>query len=145
MLIACVTGTRNRGELSISQRQTITKLMEKNDRYKRYIKNWRSNPLLDVATKIISKALSERLKNVLSSLISTRQTVYIRNRFIGEGGRLISYIVNIYDHISILPLYSLCRQPNFFLKDENSIVHLSEKIKLFSDFSGLKRNLKLLE
>ena len=28
----------------------------------------------------------------------------------------------------------------FFLKDENSIVHLFEKLKLFSDFSGLKPN-----
>ena len=28
----------------------------------------------------------------------------------------------------------------FFLKDENSIVHLSKKLKLFSDFSGLKPN-----
>ena len=28
----------------------------------------------------------------------------------------------------------------FFLKDEDSIVHLSEKFKLFSDFSGLKPN-----
>ena len=48
-----------------------------------------------VDTKIISKALSERLKNVLSSLISTQQTAYIKNRFIGVGGRLISDIVNI--------------------------------------------------
>ena len=28
----------------------------------------------------------------------------------------------------------------FFLKDKNSIVHLSEKLKLFSDFSRLKPN-----
>ena len=28
----------------------------------------------------------------------------------------------------------------FFLKYENSIVHLSKKFKLFSDFSGLKPN-----
>ena len=28
----------------------------------------------------------------------------------------------------------------FFLKDENPIVHLSEKFQLFSDFSGLKPN-----
>ena len=47
--------------------------------------------------KTVSKALSERLKNVLSSLISTQQTAYIKNRFIGEGGRLISDIVNICD------------------------------------------------
>ena len=33
----------------------------------------------------------------------------------------------------------------FFLKDENSIVHLSEKIRLFSDFLRLKPKLKLLE
>ena len=71
VLIASVTGAKNRGKLSISQRQAITKLMGKNDRYKRYIKNWRPNSSLDVATKTISKALSERLKNVLYSLIST--------------------------------------------------------------------------
>ena len=28
----------------------------------------------------------------------------------------------------------------FFLKDKNSIIHLSEKLKLFSDFLGLKPN-----
>ena len=34
---------------------------------------------------------------VISSLISTQQTAYIKNRFIGEGGRLISDIINICD------------------------------------------------
>ena len=51
-------------------------------------------------TKIISKALSERLKNVLSSLIWTQQTAYIKSRFIG-GGRLISDIVKISDRNNI--------------------------------------------
>ena len=37
------------------------------------------------------------LKNLLSSLTSTQQTACIKNRFIGEGGRLISDIVNICD------------------------------------------------
>ena len=46
---------------------------------------------------MISKALSERLKNVISSLISTQQTAYIKSRFIREGGRLISDIVNMCD------------------------------------------------
>ena len=40
----------------------------------------------------------------------------------------------------LLPLYSLCRQRNFFLKDENFIAHLSKVLRLFSDFSGLKPN-----
>ena len=181
------------------------------------------------------------MKNVLSSLISTQQTAYIKNRFIREGGRLITDIENICDcnniggflvtidsekafaslgHKFILavlkkfgfgknfvswfeallnnqkscvingahnpifpfttrctpggPYLSLCvhlcleilfilikKDPNFkrieifeyyylytayaddktfFLKDENSIVHLSEKLKLFSVFSALKPN-----
>ena len=41
----------------------------------------------NVDTKIISKTLSERLKIVLSSLVSTQQTAYIKYRFIREGGR----------------------------------------------------------
>ena len=56
-----------------------------------------THSLLNVDTKIISKTLSERLKKVLSSLISTQQTAYVKNRFIREGGRLISDIVNMCD------------------------------------------------
>ena len=41
------------------------------------------------------------LKNLLSSLTSTQQTACIKNRFIGEGGRLISDIVNICDRNNI--------------------------------------------
>ena len=41
------------------------------------------------------------LKNLLSSLTSTQQTTCIKNRFIGEGGRLISDIVNICDRNNI--------------------------------------------
>ena len=93
LLIASVTEAKSRGGLSISQRKAIIKSIERKDRDKRYIKNWRPISLLFLS----SKALSERLKNVLSSLISTQQTAYIKNRFIGEGSRLISDIVNICD------------------------------------------------
>ena len=51
--------------------------------------------LLNVYLKIISKALSEKLKKVLSNLISTQQTAYVKNRHIGERGRLISDIIEI--------------------------------------------------
>ena len=43
--------------LSISQRQAVIKLFEKKDRDKRFIKNWRPISLLNVDTKILSKAL----------------------------------------------------------------------------------------
>ena len=81
--------------LSISQRQAIIKLIENKDRDKRYIKNWKPISLLNVDMKILSKALTKRLKEVLTCLISTQQTVYVQNRNIGESGRIISDIIEI--------------------------------------------------
>ena len=83
------------GHLSTSQREAIIKLIEKKDRDKRFIKNWRPISLLNVDSKIISKALSEKLKEVLPDLISSQQTAYVKNRHIGESGRLISDIIEI--------------------------------------------------
>ena len=77
--------------LSISQRQAVIKLIAKNDHNKRYIKNWRPISLLNVDTK----TLSIKLKTVLPTLISSQQTAYVKNRFIGESGRLISDIIKI--------------------------------------------------
>ena len=51
--------------------------------------------MLNEDLKIISKALSERHKKVLPDLISTQQTVYVKNRHIGKSGRLISDIKEI--------------------------------------------------
>ena len=59
--------------LSISQRQAIIKLIAKNDHNKRYIKNWRPISLLNVDTKILSKAISNKLRTVLPALISSQQ------------------------------------------------------------------------
>ena len=49
---------RKNKKLSISQRQAVIKLIEKKDRDKRYIKNWRPISLLNVDYKIMSKALA---------------------------------------------------------------------------------------
>ena len=81
--------------LSISQRQTVIKLIEKKDRDKRYIKNWKPISLLNFDTKILSKAISNKLKTALPRLISSQQTSYVKNRFVGESGRLISDIIEI--------------------------------------------------
>ena len=45
--------------------------------------------------------LAGRLKKVLLSLISKNQTTYARGRFISEGGRLISDILEISDSLKI--------------------------------------------
>ena len=93
--ISSLKQAKERKELSISQRQAIIKLIEKKDRDKRYIKNWRPISLLNVDIKILSKALAKRLKEVLPCLISAQQTAYVQNRNIGESGRLISDIIEI--------------------------------------------------
>ena len=49
----------------------------------------------NVDTKILSKDISNKLKTALPTLISSQQTTYVKNRFIGESGRLISNIIEI--------------------------------------------------
>ena len=51
--------------------------------------------MLNVDTKILSKVILNKLKTALSMLISSQQTAYVQNRFIGESGRLISDIIEI--------------------------------------------------
>ena len=87
--------SKSHGSLSVSQRQAIIKLLEKKDKDKRYIENWRPISLLNVDAKIISKALANRLKNVLPEIISHDQTAYVKGRFIGESTRLISDILDV--------------------------------------------------
>ena len=86
-------------KLSTSQRQAVIKLIEKKDKDKKLIKNWRPISLLNVDTKLISKVLAEGLKKVPPSLISKNQTAYVKGRFISEGGRLISDILEISDKL----------------------------------------------
>ena len=83
------------GNLSISQRQAVIKLIAKKDRDKRFAKNWRPISLLNVDTKILSTSLAEKLKNVLPELISSIKTAYVKNRCICESGRLISDVIEM--------------------------------------------------
>ena len=57
--------------------------------------------MLNVDTKILSKAISNKLETALLTLISSQQTAYIKNRFIGESGRLISDITEISSFFNI--------------------------------------------
>ena len=61
VFIDSVSKTKEKGHLSTSQRQTIIRLIEKKDKGKRFIINWRTISLLNVDLKIISKTLSEKL------------------------------------------------------------------------------------
>ena len=70
-------------------------MLEKKDKDKKFIKNWKLISLLNTDIKIISKVLSKRIKGVLPYLISSKQTAYVKNRFISESERLILGISEI--------------------------------------------------
>ena len=89
------------GELSTSQRQAIIKLIEKKDKDKRYIENWRPISLLNIDTKILSKSIATRLIPVLPSVISSDQTAYVKGRYIGEGIRLISDVLEVSKNLNL--------------------------------------------
>ena len=74
VFFSSVCYSRTVGELSSSQRQAIIKLIEKKDKDKRYIENWRPISLLNIDTKIISKSLASRFIPVLATIISSDQT-----------------------------------------------------------------------
>ena len=99
-LCASITKSFHRGELSHSQKQAVIKLKKK-DRDKKLIKNWRPISLLNIDAKLISKVLAEKLKNVLPSLISSDQIAYVKGRYISEGTRLISNVLEICDKLQV--------------------------------------------
>ena len=73
------------GELSISQKQAVIKLIGKKDKDKQIIKNWRPISLLNIDTNSVSKVLAERLKTALLSQMSSNQTAYLNGRLVSEG------------------------------------------------------------
>ena len=87
--------------LSTSQLQAFIKIINKKERDKTLLKNWKSIFLLNVDLKITLKAFAFRIKTVLPSIISSKQTVYNEKRFIGEAGRLISDILSVTNNLKI--------------------------------------------
>ncbi len=85
-----------KGMLTPSQRQSIIRLIEKKGKDRELIKNWRPISLMNVDTKIISKAITNRLKTVVQELIGKEQTGFLKNRYIGEGIRLTEYLIEKY-------------------------------------------------
>ena len=77
------------GKLSTSQRQNIITLLEKAGKDKTLIKNWRPISLINLDTKLISKVYANRLKSVMPKLVHANQVAYVKDRFIGEGIRVI--------------------------------------------------------
>ena len=122
-------------QLSISQKQAIIKLIEKKDKDKRYIKNWRPISLLNVDTKLISKTFASRLKDVLPSLILHQQTAYVKNCNINESGRLISDILENCNNQKLNGyMVTMDIEKYFDSLDHNFLLTVLEKVGLGNNF-----------
>jgi len=84
------------GKMSASQRRGIITLMfKKGDREE--LKNWRPISLLNTDYKLAAFVISGRMQQVLSNIVSTDQTGYIKGRFVGSNIRLIE---DVFDYIN---------------------------------------------
>ena len=77
-------------EMSNSQGQAIITLLDKKGRDRTFLENWRPISLINVDAKIASKAIANRMKQVLPEIIHHNQSGFVKNRFIGETARSIS-------------------------------------------------------
>jgi len=80
--------------LSTSQRRAIITLIDKKDKDRTLLSNWRPISLLNLTdVKLLSKALAFRVKKVLPNIIHNNQSGYVEGRFSGEIIRTIEYIM----------------------------------------------------
>ena len=57
--------------------------------------------MLNTDVKILSKVMAQRVKKTLPFLISSNQSAYVDGRFISEGGRVISDLLEISDTLKL--------------------------------------------
>ena len=81
------------GELSNSQKQAIITLIEKKGKDKRQISNWRPISLINVDTKIGSKAIARRLQEVIPDIIHQNQNAYLKGKSTFDAVRTIDDIL----------------------------------------------------
>ena len=101
------------GELSNSQKEAVITLIQKKDKDRRWIKNWRPISLVNVDVKIGSKAVAKRPETILPHIIYYDQNAFVKGRILFEAARLIS---NVKKNISSCVINNGFSTPSFNLK-----------------------------
>ena len=72
--------------------RTIT-LIDKKGKARMFLENWRPISLISVDSKIVTKVIANRIKNVLPGIIHSNKSGFIKGRFIGETAHSILDII----------------------------------------------------
>ena len=89
-------------ELSTSQKQGVITLLEKQGKNRKHLENWRPISLLNFDYKLLTKLLSNRIKEFLPQLIHPNQVGFIKGRFIGDAIRIIQDLIE-YTNLKDIP------------------------------------------
>ena len=92
-LIQSLNYSYTHGDMTDLQKQSIITLLPKGDKDRTFLSNWRPISLLNVDYKIATKSIANRLKKVISNIISNAQTGFVKGRYIGENIRLMCEII----------------------------------------------------
>ena len=131
-----------KGKLSVTLRQSLINCIPKGDKPRQFLKNWRPISLLTVLYKLLSSAISQRLKQFLDKLIAKSQTGFIQGRFIGDSTRLIYDIMHYTEIKKIKGLLVLLDFEKAF--DSISWKFMYGTLKFFNFTDSFIRWIKLL-
>ena len=102
--------------------------------------NWRPITLLNVDYKIATRALAKRLQVIMTSIINSDQTGYVKGRYIGENVRLIEDVLR-YTQKDEIPevLLFLDFSKAFDSIDRNFLINSLKQFNFGHDFiKGIK-------
>ena len=88
----------NNQSLTELQKQGLISLIPKPGKDLEQLSNWRPISLLNIDYKIATKSIANRMKKIISKIISQSQSGFIKGRYIGENIRLIQEVI---DHLNM--------------------------------------------
>ena len=94
LLVDSLNYSYDHGELSQSQKEAVITLIQKKDKDRRLIKNWRPISLVNVDVKIGSKAIAKRLEKVLPYIIHHDQNAFVKGRTIFDAVRTVNDVLD---------------------------------------------------
>ena len=93
LLVESLNCAFDHGEVSNLQKQAIITLIEKKGKERRQISNWRPISLINLDTKIGSKAIPRRLQEVIPDTVHHNQNAYVKGKSIFDAVRAIDDIL----------------------------------------------------